>query len=459
MKRLSKAVTVLVVAMVILVSPVSVAHTQVTPGISEAYAYTASQALSYTFDNYLVNNGVSKKKKKVYKKKLKAAVKSLKLAKKANRFQKFTAIYRYIENNVTYGRTKTCGAYTAYAALVGKKAVCQGYACLLYDMCKQAGIPCKIILGKAWTGSKWGSHAWNIVKFGKKWYNVDLTWDDDTSSWNYFLKSQKKFTDHKRDKQFSTKKFNKKFPMTKGSYLIKAKTATTVNVNPGTTTTLKLHTSQTAKTLKGCRTTWSAGSGVTLSNATNTSVQVHTGTSGAAIVKAVNKDTGQTVSFRVNVKTLGLTNASSNSVLLGVGESTTLTAAYSSPVSSQSSRNISWTSSDPAIVSVSGNGLSATVKALKGNGARYVKITATSRLSGETTAFYVAVSDYTYLNDSQITTEAKEAAAAKTTLTFSSEVYVSADDMKNRVGDVAFEITRTKYKNFTFYEYTVDFNR
>ncbi|MFR8181399.1 MAG: transglutaminase domain-containing protein [Dorea sp.] len=58
--------------------------------------------------------------------------------------------------------------YTAYAALIDKTAVCQGYASLLYRMVLDAGVDARVISGDAG-----GPHAWNIVRLNGKYYNLD----------------------------------------------------------------------------------------------------------------------------------------------------------------------------------------------------------------------------------------------------------------------------------------------
>ena len=63
--------------------------------------------------------------------------------------------------------------YTAYAAMCNGTAVCQGYSNLLYRMLLEAGVDCRIISGIGVSGG----HAWNIVRLGDLYYNVDATWD------------------------------------------------------------------------------------------------------------------------------------------------------------------------------------------------------------------------------------------------------------------------------------------
>lgn len=109
---------------------------------------------------------------------------------------KIRAIHDYICSNVTYDRASSALIrHSAYSALVEGKAVCEGYSSLFYRMCLEAGIDCRIILGKADNED----HAWNIVKLGSYYYNIDVTWDENLNSYKYYLKNNADFSDHKPD--------------------------------------------------------------------------------------------------------------------------------------------------------------------------------------------------------------------------------------------------------------------
>ena len=58
--------------------------------------------------------------------------------------------------------------YTAYAAMINKTAVCQGYASLLYRLLLECGVDCRVVTGYG----NGGRHAWNIVEVDGKYYNV-----------------------------------------------------------------------------------------------------------------------------------------------------------------------------------------------------------------------------------------------------------------------------------------------
>jgi len=128
-------------------------------------------------------------------------------------YQKVQAIYNWITANVKYDYSHLSDPtyllqYTAYAAAVQKKAVCQGYANLFYRLANDAGVDCRIITGKAYNGTQTEDHAWNIVRMeDEKYYCLDATWDagSDPKDYDYFLKGLTSFS---RDHQAETDKLN-----------------------------------------------------------------------------------------------------------------------------------------------------------------------------------------------------------------------------------------------------------
>lgn len=140
--------------------------------------------------------------------------------------KKIIKIHDYICNHVDYAyNSKEEQIYTAYGALCTGKAVCQGYAVLFYRLCKEAGLSVRIISG---TGNG-GPHAWNIVRIGNKYYNMDCTWDgQDAATYNEFLlKSEADFRDHTRESwpvagsrylDYTSAEFNAQYPMTEKSW-------------------------------------------------------------------------------------------------------------------------------------------------------------------------------------------------------------------------------------------------
>ena len=135
-------------------------------------------------------------------------------------YEKVKAIYDYICKNVTYDYTNLNEdsyklKYTAYGALIDGTSVCQGYAVLLYRMALMAGIDCRLIPGNG----NGGPHAWNIMKMGDKYYNVDATWDAVSyPDYKYFLKSDENFENHTRDDEWKTDEIYQQYPMGEDDY-------------------------------------------------------------------------------------------------------------------------------------------------------------------------------------------------------------------------------------------------
>ena len=65
-------------------------------------------------------------------------------------------------------------AHHPYGFILRGKAVCQGYAGLLYAVASELGIEADFCNADAI------NHIWNYIKLDGQWYHVDLTWDDPT---------------------------------------------------------------------------------------------------------------------------------------------------------------------------------------------------------------------------------------------------------------------------------------
>lgn len=138
--------------------------------------------------------------------------------------EKVRAIFIWITNNISYDCSeyhsrkdmnvrftyktqeeldaKRQKFYSDYAMKVlrGKRAICEGYAVLFQELCKQNNIPCEIVVGRVSNntnkiervrGKKNFStnHAWDKVKISGVWYYLDPTWAS-----GYCDKGVKKFT-------------------------------------------------------------------------------------------------------------------------------------------------------------------------------------------------------------------------------------------------------------------------
>ena len=89
-------------------------------------------------------------------------------------------IHNYIINNCDYDEKAAenddvqGNENDAYGALVDGKAVCEGYARAFQLLCNKANIDSVLLSGTADSDN----HAWNGVKIGGDWYQIDVTWDD-----------------------------------------------------------------------------------------------------------------------------------------------------------------------------------------------------------------------------------------------------------------------------------------
>ncbi len=69
---------------------------------------------------------------------------------------------------------------SAYSGFVNDSTVCAGYARAFQYIMMNLGIPCYYCRGMAGE-----PHAWNIIKLDDDYYNVDVTWDDSSQTWQY----------------------------------------------------------------------------------------------------------------------------------------------------------------------------------------------------------------------------------------------------------------------------------
>lgn len=191
-----------------------------------AFFYGSSGALFYVLDvygtdpaedgryEYRFSYPFSKKKTAAFEKKLRKTLKSLKLNGLSKK-KKALKIYGWITRNVKYKRNRTGYGpeHTAYNALMKKKAVCDGISDLYFRMLKDSGVDARVILGRL----NGRSHAWVLVKIGKKWYNADPTADLGRikNTFRCFLKTNKAFRGYKREAMYKTKSFVSSHPMGK----------------------------------------------------------------------------------------------------------------------------------------------------------------------------------------------------------------------------------------------------
>lgn len=157
----------------------------------KSYSYSATSNGSQVVIRYTINYRITKSYNDTSLNKARSIASGFG-GSDANKIKK---IHDYLVQHVDY----IDGGYTAYNALIDHGAVCEGYALAFYEMCKFAGVDCRVVTGTAYGSRGEGNHAWNVVKSGGTWYNMDVTWDDTTDSSKYYLKSTSAFRSHYAD--------------------------------------------------------------------------------------------------------------------------------------------------------------------------------------------------------------------------------------------------------------------
>lgn len=125
---------------------------------------------------------------------------------------KVKAVHDYIVLNTAYDyvnqqkKTIPADSYTAYGALVGGIAVCDGYTKATQLLLTRLGIENHYVVGNIANGL----HSWNQVKLKGNYYFMDVTWNDPvpnkpgTVAYNYFLVTSDKL---RKDHSWNEKKW------------------------------------------------------------------------------------------------------------------------------------------------------------------------------------------------------------------------------------------------------------
>lgn len=101
-------------------------------------------------------------------------------------YEKVKYTHDYLIDNCTYDINRD----GPYNCIFGKRSNCNGYALAFCLIMRECNIECKYVTGL--------NHAWNAVKLGSFWYNIDVTWDDTGKgiSYDYFLKGRSDWKRH-----------------------------------------------------------------------------------------------------------------------------------------------------------------------------------------------------------------------------------------------------------------------
>lgn len=132
-----------------------------------SYSYNSNGVLRVNIQ-YTKNASEAKSMRETYDREVVRAVSGAQAS--WSDMEKALYINDYLARNCEYDTSYV--KYTAYDALVGRAAVCQGYALAFLDLAQELGLSCEMVTSESL------NHAWNLVKLGGSYYNVDVTWND-----------------------------------------------------------------------------------------------------------------------------------------------------------------------------------------------------------------------------------------------------------------------------------------
>jgi transglutaminase/protease-like cytokinesis protein 3 len=172
--------------------------------------YFVNSLANISTESYItMQSSISKSDLEVERQNLKQAISSYidSIPKPANEFDKALYIHDKLVQNCSYDENNYDNfrePYSAYGALVKKRALCEGFSRAMQILLREAGIECRLIVGEG----KGEGHMWNLVKIDEMWYHVDSTWDVSKSviRHNYFNLNDKLIeNDHEIDKDSKQK--------------------------------------------------------------------------------------------------------------------------------------------------------------------------------------------------------------------------------------------------------------
>lgn len=100
------------------------------------------------------------------------AVKSIVFS-EMSELEKIKAIERWIKQKIRYIEKGLRSDHKSFNAFINGHGVCQGIAGIAQYMMEAAGLKARYITGKEIKTNI--GHAWNMVKYGERWYHVDFT--------------------------------------------------------------------------------------------------------------------------------------------------------------------------------------------------------------------------------------------------------------------------------------------
>lgn len=154
------------------------------------------------------------------------------------------SIHNSMVRHVVYYGTDEDDSHNVIGAILKKKAVCESIAKAFKLICDANYVPCIVVFGRAIStdGKNYGTvsendgeanHAWNMVKIGEYWYNIDVTFDCGIADYaengliryDYFCRSDSVFRmDHiPMGKNLPVAKYDHSYYRDNGLYVTDAK--------------------------------------------------------------------------------------------------------------------------------------------------------------------------------------------------------------------------------------------
>ena len=170
---------------------------------SGSYNRFSDGRIQYTIDAAFTYYTTAEQEAEVTEK-VEALIEELGITDNTSDYDKVKLVYDYVCENVTYDYENLddpdCTLkFSAYAALIHKTAICQGYGTLMYRILNEVDVDTRFVAGFDDNGV---DHGWNLVEVDGSYYYIDATWDAGSEEYEYFLKGESDFVDHTPTSEF-----------------------------------------------------------------------------------------------------------------------------------------------------------------------------------------------------------------------------------------------------------------
>ncbi len=122
----------------------------------------------------------------------------------SSNFDKLMFVHDWLVDNLEYDETlERENRSNVYGALMERTVTCQGYAKAFKYIMDGLSVPCVLVKGDATNSeNQTEKHIWNYVMINKKWYAIDVTWDDPIIVGNGTVSKEIKYKNFCKGKSF-----------------------------------------------------------------------------------------------------------------------------------------------------------------------------------------------------------------------------------------------------------------